>query len=226
LLGEQRAKTDVLPMTAEITQYQLQPAGVPTRFVLLDTVGYGHEGPNADQRRATEEAARQSDLLLLVMHARNPARQADVDLLRDLRAWFAARPDLRMPPILGVLTHIDLLSPAMEWAPPYDWQEPKRAKEKHILRKTIPGPHPVYAVQPSQQRTPPPEQPEPTKPRGDITSALSTIEKWSGDVAPLKKGLGEKQWEKEERAQIKAALDALEKRQTEARTVDVGEGAP
>lgn len=64
---------------------------------------------------------------------------------------------------------------------------------------------------------------EPTKPRGDIASALSTIEKWSGDMAPLKKGLGEKQWEKDERAQIKAALDALEKRQVEARTVDAGE---
>jgi len=65
---------------------------------------------------------------------------------------------------------------------------------------------------------------QPTKPRGDIASALSTIEKWAGDVAPLKKGLGEKQWEKEERVQIKAALDALEQRQAEARTVDVGEG--
>jgi hypothetical protein len=61
------------------------------------------------------------------------------------------------------------------------------------------------------------KQPEPTKPRGDIASALSTIEKWSGDVAPLKKGLGEKQWEKEERVQIKAALDALELRQVEGR---------
>src|SRR5262249_26245415 len=30
---------------------------------------------------------------------------------------------------LAVLTHIDLLSPAMEWSPPYDWQSPKRPKE-------------------------------------------------------------------------------------------------
>lgn len=64
------------------------------------------------------------------------------------------------------------------------------------------------------------KQSEPTKPRGDLASALSTIEKWSGDVAPLKKGLGEKHWEKEERAQIKAALDALEQRQLAARTVE------
>lgn len=100
-LGEQRALTDVLPATGEVERYELQPPGVPTRLVLLDTVGYGHAGPKADQLRVTEETARQADLLLLVMHARNPARQADGETLKALRAWFAARPDLRMPPILA-----------------------------------------------------------------------------------------------------------------------------
>src|SRR5262249_16908895 len=38
----------------------------------------------------------------------------------------------KRPPILAVLTHIDLLSPAMEWAPSYDWQQPKRPKEQQI----------------------------------------------------------------------------------------------
>src|SRR5207244_4181720 len=84
----------------------------------LDTVGYAHTGPREDQLRNTEQAARQSDLLLLVLHARNPARQADLDMLTKLRDWFASQPELKMPPVLAVLTHIDLLSPAMEWAPP------------------------------------------------------------------------------------------------------------
>ncbi len=132
LLGERRAQTDVLPMTAEVTRYEVQPAGIPTRLVLLDTVGYGHAGPKEDQLRATQESARQSDLLLLVLHARNPARQADLTSLEKLRAWFASRPDLKMPRILAVVTHIDLLSPAMEWAPPYDWQRPTRTKEQQI----------------------------------------------------------------------------------------------
>jgi predicted GTPase len=131
-LGEQRARTDVLPATAEISRYELQPPGVNSRLVLLDTVGYGHGGPGPDQMRATEEAAQQSDLLLLVMHARNPARQADTAALEALRRWFAERPDLRMPPVLGVVTHIDLLSPALEWAPPYNWQQPTRPKEGQI----------------------------------------------------------------------------------------------
>jgi predicted GTPase len=132
LLGEQKAITDVLPATAEIQRYELQPRGIPTRLVLLDTVGYGHTGPREDQLRATEDAAQQSDLLLLVLHARNPARQADLEMLQRLRAWFASRPDLRMPPVVAVLTHIDLLSPAMEWAPPYNWQKPSRPKEVQI----------------------------------------------------------------------------------------------
>ena len=37
-----------------------------------------------------------------------------------------------MPPVLAVMTHIDLLSPALEWAPPYNWQEPERPKERQI----------------------------------------------------------------------------------------------
>jgi hypothetical protein len=132
LLGEQRAVTDVLPATEEVTRYELQPSEVPTRLVVNDTVGYANTGPREDQLRATEEAARQSDLVILVVHARNPARLADLELLRELRTWFGSRPDLKMPPILGVMTHIDLLSPAMEWSPPYNWIHPERAKEHQI----------------------------------------------------------------------------------------------
>jgi predicted GTPase len=132
VLGEQRALTDVLPATAGVTRYELQPAGIPTRLVLIDTVGYGHEGPREDLLDATERAAQESDLVLLVVHARNPARRADLEMLEKLRQWFLARPQLKMPPVLGVMTHIDLLSPAMEWDPPYDWEAPRRPKEQQI----------------------------------------------------------------------------------------------
>ncbi len=132
LLGEQRAQTDVLPATANVTRYELQPRDVSSRLTLFDTVGYAHTGPREDQLRATEESARESDLLILVLHARNPARQADLEMLQQLRSWFGSRPDLKMPRVLAVLTHIDLLSPAMEWAPPYNWIEPQRPKELQI----------------------------------------------------------------------------------------------
>ncbi|MBI1913201.1 MAG: 50S ribosome-binding GTPase [Planctomycetes bacterium] len=132
LLGERKAQTDVLPMTSLVERYHLSPPGIASEMVLLDTVGYGHSGPKQDQVEATREAAKQSDLLLLVLHARNPARQADLEMLRNLRTWFEGKPELKMPGVIAVMTHIDLLSPAMEWAPPYDWQHPKRPKEKSI----------------------------------------------------------------------------------------------
>ena len=132
LLGERRAQTDVLPATSGVERYRLAPQGIPAEVELLDTVGYGHEGPKADQLKATREAAQQSDLLLLVLHALNPARQADVQMLTALREWFAGRPELKMPPVVAVVSHIDLLSPKMEWQPPYDWQNPHRPKEQNI----------------------------------------------------------------------------------------------
>ncbi len=145
LLGEQRALTDVLPATAGIERYELHPANIPARLLLLDTVGYGHEGPKADQLAATREAARQADLMLLVLHARNPARQADVQLLRELQEWFVSHPELKKPPLLAVLTHIDLLSPALEWSPPYDWRQPTRPKEENIQQALTTAWHHVGA---------------------------------------------------------------------------------
>jgi predicted GTPase len=132
LLGEQRAVTDVLPATAGVERYQLHPKDIPSRLNLLDTVGYGHDGPKADQLAETCENARLADLLILVLHARNPARQADVQLLQQLRAWFAEHHELKCPPLLAVVTHIDLLSPVLEWSPPYDWRQGIRSKEENI----------------------------------------------------------------------------------------------
>jgi predicted GTPase len=131
-LGEQRARTHVLPETREITRYDLELDHIGTRLSILDTVGYGHSGPRQDQMASTQDAAQDSDVLLLVLQARDPARQPDLEMLQALRKWFDSRPDLKMPRVLGVLTHIDLLSPGMEWQPPYRWQQPTRVKEKQI----------------------------------------------------------------------------------------------
>jgi predicted GTPase len=132
LLGERRAATDVLPATDGVERYQVRPPGLSTQLVLLDTVGYGNAGPKADQVKATRTAAQRSDLLLLVVHAHNPARQADLDMLKSLKQWLAEHPENKRPPLLAVMTHIDLLSPALEWAPPYHWQRPARPKEESI----------------------------------------------------------------------------------------------
>jgi uncharacterized protein len=132
LLGERKAATDVLPLTSEVTRYDLAAPGVPTRLALLDTAGYGRGGPDADNLEETATAVQGADLVLLVTHARNPARKADADFYSRLRQWFRDRPQLRFPPMLVVLTHVDLLTPAMEWSPPYDWASGNRLKEKSM----------------------------------------------------------------------------------------------
>ena len=132
LLGERKAETDVLPLTSEVTKYDLVAPGVPVHLVLLDTAGYGRAGAVKDNVEETAEAVQASDLVLWVAHARNPARKADADFFASLRQWFQERPHLRFPPVVVVLTHVDLLTPAMEWAPPYDWAGGTRPKERSM----------------------------------------------------------------------------------------------
>ncbi|MBY0231604.1 MAG: 50S ribosome-binding GTPase, partial [Gemmataceae bacterium] len=132
LIGEERARTSSLPATEGVHRYEAVTPGVPTALLINDTQGYGHEGPRADQLEKTFEAAKGSDLVLMVLHATNPGRAADVSVLERMRAWFAARPELRCPPIVAVVTHVDLLKPSLEWKPPYDWRAGTRPKEESM----------------------------------------------------------------------------------------------
>lgn len=145
ILGERRAATDVLPLTDEVTKYDLASPGSPKHLYLLDTTGYGRAGAKKDNLEETAEAVQKSDLVLLVSHARNPARKADVEFFNRLKAWARDRPHLKFPPAVVVLTHVDTLTPAMEWSPPYDWSGGSRPKEKSMAdavaagRESFPG---------------------------------------------------------------------------------------
>src|SRR5262249_29174696 len=74
--------------------------------------------------------------VLLVVSAVSAAREPDRQLLAQLRERFAARPELRPPPVLAVLTHIDLLRPRREWKPPYDVAAPDSPKA-HAIRGAL-----------------------------------------------------------------------------------------
>jgi predicted GTPase len=132
LLGEQQAKADVVPATGGVERYVLEAPGLPAALILSDTPGYAHSGPRPDQLAATHQAARGADLVMLVLHATNPARDADLVMLDELTKWFSAHAELKLPPVLAVVTHVDLLSPTLEWAPPYHWMNPTRPKERSI----------------------------------------------------------------------------------------------
>ena len=132
LLGEQRAAVDVLPLTPTVARYELKLEESNDRLVLLDTPGYSDAGATKQELAATREAVRQADLILLVMAATSPAKQADAKVLAELNGWFREQHRLKPPPIVGVVSKIDGLSPVMEWSPPYDWSRPSGLKEVSI----------------------------------------------------------------------------------------------
>lgn len=130
-LGDTKAAVDVGPLTAATTKYDLNQAGLPP-LTFLDTVGFGVEGPGEADIANAVDAVRRADVVVLAVPARSAARAPEVEFLTRIRAEFAARPELRMPPVLVALTQIDHLTPAMEWAPPYDWRAGTRPKEVSI----------------------------------------------------------------------------------------------
>ncbi len=66
------------------------------------------------------------------MSASTSARKPDQSILEHLEKFFAGRPDLKFPHVVGVLSHVDLVKPSLEWKPPYNWQHPSSLKEKNI----------------------------------------------------------------------------------------------
>jgi predicted GTPase len=126
LLGEQLAAADVLPTTEGVTRYHLTD---PTPLDLLDSAGYGQGGPG--DTAAAHDAVHSADLVLYVAPARSAARVADLAILDRFAEAATKSPHLRRPPVVLALTHIDLLTPATEWAPPYDWDGP-RPKESSV----------------------------------------------------------------------------------------------
>lgn len=132
LTGVQQAAVDILPETRNVTRYQLPVGDPPVAITLLDTPGYGEAGASADQLKQIRAALKESNAVLMVMDAHSPAREADRRTIRELQEWYRSQPRFKPPAMLGVLTHIDLLRPVLEWSPPYDWREPNREKERSI----------------------------------------------------------------------------------------------
>ena len=132
LLKDTQANTDVLPATRGVTRYRWQLPDGTAVVGLLDTPGYADAELTAQQLEELFQAFQQADIVLLIMSATSPSRDPDLKVLDSMFARFAKEPRLRRPPIVGALTHIDGLSPLMEWSPPYDWQHPVRAKEQSI----------------------------------------------------------------------------------------------
>jgi uncharacterized protein len=131
LFGETKTAVAQVPLTAASTRYNLDTAGLPP-LTVMDTVGFGVNGPTDADIANAMEASKAADVIVLALPARSAARAPELSFLDRVRAAFQAQPQLKMPPVVVALTHIDQLTPAMEWAPPYDWRAGTKTKEKSI----------------------------------------------------------------------------------------------
>lgn len=134
LIGSRKARSDVLPATAQVERFQFQVPETDVQLTLLDTPGYADAGATRTQMHEVQQALQSADVLLLVMAANSPARSADRQMIDQLQQWYAAHPNLKPAPVVICLTNIDLLSPVMEWKPPYNWQVPTSRKEESIFK--------------------------------------------------------------------------------------------
>lgn len=134
LMKDKVAAVSVLPQTRQVQRYEYRLSDSQNVLTLLDTPGYSEADVTQRQRSEIKEAARLADIILLVMAANSPAREADLQVVRELMNHYRERPHLRPPPIIAVLTHIDLLRPVREWSPPYNWRRPTSEKERSIAK--------------------------------------------------------------------------------------------
>jgi len=129
LFGRLTAATDVLPdTTAALTPYRLERDGLDAALI-FDTPGCDTE---LLAEKALRKAVLDADLILWVCAAHRADRQVDRDKVDAVRAWQAARPERRPPPLLVAVSHIDQLRPLRAWQPPYDLLHPQGIKANNI----------------------------------------------------------------------------------------------
>ncbi len=128
LIRNVSAAVDVLPATTGYTAYALSRETLPP-ILLVDSPGVED---NSQFLALLASEAGMCDLIVWVAAANRADRGPDRAALDAIRTWFAARPDRRQAPVFAVATHVDLLRPYGEWAPPYEIDVPLSAKAQSI----------------------------------------------------------------------------------------------
>ena len=135
LFGDVKTAVDVLPTTREVTPFVFDRPGLG-RALIFDTAGYGEVASTKRPFAELEDDLLNSDLVLLVCSALTAARQADREVLDELRQRWQREPNRLPPPVIVFLSHVDMLRPFAEWNPPYDLAQPTGAKAQRIAEAT------------------------------------------------------------------------------------------
>jgi len=118
LIHQTQAEVSALPSTDGVTVYPFDVDGEPL-FNLVDLPGLN--GDSATEKLLLQQIV-QSDVVLWVLKASQPARKLDQQFKARLDQWFAAdNHAARRPPlVIGVLNQVDRLGNPGDWHPPYD----------------------------------------------------------------------------------------------------------
>ncbi len=119
---------DLRPTTEQCDRYTLADDDGEPVATLVDA-------PGLEQASDAEWWGRKAadiDGLIWVVGAHRADRRLDLAALTALRDWYRAHPERSPPPIILAVSHVDRLSPAREWAPPYNLTEPDRPKARTI----------------------------------------------------------------------------------------------
>jgi predicted GTPase len=114
-------------LTAGFEGYELRQEGLPPAYII--------DSPGVDDERGVGEFVKRAfgcDLIVWVVPAHRADRALDRAALDAVRARFAQDPARKMPPLAVVASHIDKLSPAREWSPPYNVDTPTVPKAQSI----------------------------------------------------------------------------------------------
>jgi uncharacterized protein len=124
-----QAETSALPSTDRGLVYECKVDGIPF-LRLLDLPGLNGDPKN--EKILFEEMV-QSDLVLWVLRANQPARKLDQTFGDHYQAWQSKHIHLQSPAIIGLLNQVDRLGNVNDWNPPYDLSEENEENEKATL---------------------------------------------------------------------------------------------
>lgn len=131
LIGSMVAEVNQLPSTRTATIYQAKLENEVEALHLVDLPGLDGK---AENDAYLLEQMMQSDVVLWVLKANQPARALDTNFKAQWQTWLddPKQRARRQPILLGVLNQVDRLAPQQEWQPPYDLDNPSTTKAHNI----------------------------------------------------------------------------------------------
>ena len=128
-----QAETSALPSTDRGLIYECKVDGIPF-LRLLDLPGLNGD---AKIEKILFEEMIQSDMVLWVLRANQPARKLDQEFGQRFQQWHSQRIDYQPPPLIGLLNQVDRLGVQSEWQPPYELDNAEPGSKAELIHEAL-----------------------------------------------------------------------------------------